>query len=67
MDDLIAYEAGEGFRFRLHKTSLEPPKESQEDEPRPLINKPPPLNRGGNRDPSIEALQRRGLINHGST
>ena len=30
--------------------------------PRPLIRKPPPLNRDYNRDPNIEALKRRGLF-----
>ena len=34
---------------------------------RPLISKPPPLNREHNRDPNIKALKRRGFINHGST
>ena len=34
---------------------------------RPLINKPPPLNRDYNRDPNIHALKRRGFINQGST
>ena len=34
---------------------------------RPLINKPPPINRDYNRDPNIKALKRGGVINHGST
>ena len=34
---------------------------------RPLINKPPPLNRDYNRDPSIKTFKRRGLTNQGST
>ena len=34
---------------------------------RPLINKPPPFNKGYNRDPNIKALKRREFINHGST
>ena len=33
---------------------------------RPLINKPPPLNRDDNRDPDIKALKRSGVIDHGS-
>ena len=32
-----------------------------------MINKPSPLNRDYNRDPNIEALKKRGVINHGST
>ena len=36
-------------------------------QPKPVINKPPPLNRDYNRDPNIKALKRRGFINHGST
>ena len=32
-----------------------------------LINKPFPLNRNSKRDPNIQALKRRGFINHGST
>ena len=31
------------------------------------MNKPPPLNRDDNTDPSIQALKRKGVINHGST
>ena len=34
--------------------------------PKPVINKPPSLNRDYNRDPNIRALQRRGFMNHGS-
>ena len=34
---------------------------------RPLINKPPPLNRDYNRDPSDKAPKRRRFINQGST
>ena len=34
--------------------------------PRPLINKPPPLHGEYNRDPNVEALERRGSFNHGS-
>ena len=34
---------------------------------RVLINEPPPLNRDYDRDPNIQALQRRGFIDHGST
>ena len=34
---------------------------------RPLINQLPPLNRDYKRDTNIQALKRRGLINHGST
>ena len=34
---------------------------------RPLVNKPPPLNRDYNRDPYIKAFKGRGFINHGST
>ena len=30
------------------------------------MNKPPLLNRDCNRDPNIQALKRRGFINHGS-
>ena len=33
---------------------------------RPLINKPPPLDRDYHRDPNIKALKRRGFINHGN-
>ena len=36
-------------------------------EPRPVIDEPPPLNRGYNKDPHIKALHRRGFTNHGST
>ena len=36
-------------------------------QPRPMINKPLPLNRGSNRDSYILALKRRGFINHGLT
>ena len=32
-----------------------------------MINTPPPLTRGYNRDPNLKALERRGYINHGST
>ena len=35
--------------------------------PRPLINKPPPLNRDYKREPNTRALKRRGFMNHGST
>ena len=35
--------------------------------PIPMINKPPPLNRDYDKGPNIEALKRRGFINHGST
>ena len=41
--------------------------ESLSPTPRPLVNKPPPLNRDYNRDPNIQALKRRGFINHGSS
>ena len=35
---------------------------------RPLINKPPPLNRDYKRDPKLlRPFKRRGFINHGST
>ena len=34
---------------------------------RPLINKPPSLNRDYKRDPNIQALKKRGFIHHGST
>ena len=34
---------------------------------RPLIKKPPPLNGHHNGDPGIQALKRRGFMNHGST
>ena len=34
---------------------------------RPLIHKPPLVNRDSNRDPNNKALERRGFINHGST
>ena len=34
---------------------------------RPLINKPPPLNRAYDKDLNFKALQRRGFMNHGST
>ena len=34
-------------------------------EPRPLVHTP--LNRDHNRDPNIKALERRGIIHHGST
>ena len=33
---------------------------------RPLINKPPTLNRDYDRDPNIEARKRKGAINQGS-
>ena len=36
-------------------------------QPRPVINKPPPLNKDYHRDPNIKALERKGFINHGST
>ena len=32
-----------------------------------MINKHPPMNRNHNRDPSIEAPRRRGVVNQGST
>ena len=34
---------------------------------RPLITKPPPLNRDYNGDPNIKALKRKGFTNQGST
>ena len=40
---------------------------TQTRDDRPVVNKPPPLNRDCNRDPSIKALKRRGFINRGST
>ena len=36
-------------------------------QPRPLINKPPSLNRDYSRDPNTKAVKRRGFTNHGST
>ena len=36
-------------------------------QPKPVMNKPPPLNRDYNRDPNIKALKKRGFINHGSS
>ena len=33
---------------------------------RPMINKPPPLNRDQNRDPNMKALKRKGFMNQGS-
>ena len=35
--------------------------------PRPLNNKPPPLNRDYNRHPNIKTLRKEGFINDGST
>ena len=32
-----------------------------------MINKPPHLHRGYNRDPNIQVLKRKGFVNHGST
>ena len=34
---------------------------------RPLINKPPALNRDYNGGPNTKAFKRRGFMNHGST
>ena len=34
--------------------------------PRPVITKPPPLNRDHNRDPNVKALKRKEFINPGS-
>ena len=31
-----------------------------------MMNKPPPHNRDYNKDPNIQALKRKGFINHGS-
>ena len=63
---------------RLGFREVNPPKKAQATpgtllwfvqgaKPRPLIKKPPPLNRDSNRDPHIKALKRRELVDQGST
>ena len=53
MRRFVAKAVGSGTSFRVRF----------EGEPRPLINKHPPLSRNCNRDPNIKALKRRGFIN----
>ena len=60
--NLLTYGTRQNLRARPYFFTLNP-----KFQPRPVINKPSPLQRDYNGDPNMKALKRRGFLNHGST